>query len=116
MVKKRPKNNGSVDQKNVLPQAQKIMKARNPAIIIRTDVDAFPALVKKLRGDPSIASREKIKAMRKTRNGDMLLEVNEKTTIGALKEEISKLVEDEEVTASALSQRRVVELRDVDRG
>lgn len=53
--------------------------------------------------------------MRKTRNGDMLLEVNEQeTTIGALKEEISKLVEGEAVTVSALSQRSVVELRDVD--
>ncbi|CAI6370839.1 unnamed protein product [Macrosiphum euphorbiae] len=45
----------------------------------------------------------------------MLLEVNEQeTTIGALKEEISKLVEGEAVTVSALSQRSVVELRDVD--
>jgi len=76
VVKRRPKNKSSVDQKKSPPQAQKIVKARNPAIIIRTDADAFPALAKKLRGDPSIASGEKIKAMRKTRNGDMLLEVN----------------------------------------
>jgi len=115
VVKRRPKNNNSVNQKKAPPRAQKIAKARNPAIIIRTDADAFPALAKKLRGDPSIASGEKIKAMRKTRNGDMLLEVNEEeTTIGALKEEISKLVEGEEVTVSALSQRSVVELKDVD--
>jgi len=45
----------------------------------------------------------------------MLLEVNEEeTTIGALKEEISKLVGGEGVTVSAISQRSVVELRDVD--
>jgi len=41
VVKRRPKNNGSVDQKKAPPQAQKIMKAKNPEIIIRTDVDAF---------------------------------------------------------------------------
>jgi len=116
VVRRRPKNNSSDDQKKPPPQARKkILKVRNPAIIIRTDADAFPALAKKLRGDPSIASGEKIRAMRKTRNGDMLLEVNqEETTIGALKEEISKLVEGEEVTVSALSQRSVVELKDVD--
>jgi len=45
----------------------------------------------------------------------MLLQVNEEeTTIGALKEEISKLVEGEKMTLSALSQRSVVEVRDVD--
>lgn len=114
-VKRRPKSDGPVDQKKESSQAQKIVRPRNPAILIRTDANAFPALAKKLRGDSSIASGEKIKAKRKTRNGDMLLEVNEQeTTIGALKEEISKLVEGEAVTVSALSQRSVVELRDVD--
>lgn len=114
VVKRRPKTN-AVDRKEAPPQARKTVRARNPAIIIRTDSDAFPALAKKLRGDSNIASGVKIRAMRKTRNGDMLLEVNEEeTTIGALKEEIAKLVERDGVTVSALSQRNVVELRDVD--
>jgi len=108
VVKRRPKTNVAVDRN----EAQKTVRARNPAIIIRTDTDAFQALAKKLRGDPSIASGEKIRAIR---NGDMLLEVNEEeTTIGALKEEIAKLVECDGVTVSALSQRNVVELWDVD--
>jgi len=115
VVKRRPKTDDAVGRKVAPPQAQKIVRARNPAILIRTDSEDFPALAKKLRGDPTIASGDKIRAMRKTRNGDMLLEVNEEeTTIGALKEEVTKLVGCDGVTVSALSQKNVVELRDVD--
>ncbi|CAI6370841.1 unnamed protein product [Macrosiphum euphorbiae] len=59
VVKRRPKSDGPVDQKKESSQAQKIARPRNPAILIRTDAKAFPALAKKLRGDSSIAPGKK---------------------------------------------------------
>lgn len=91
------------------------LRAKNPAILVKANTEDFPALAKRLKKD---ASREvtgdRVVGMRQTRSGDMLIEVNgDAQKLEEVRSEIER-VAGAGITVSALTQRGVLEIRDID--
>lgn len=117
-VVKRPKRPTAAvnNPKNITKtEAPKLKKAKKPGILIKTSEEEFPALAKTLHSAPIISAEEnKIVAMRKTKSGDMLVEVDgDAATVSAVKGEIAR-VAGERAIVRELSRSSVVEIRDVD--
>lgn len=90
-------------------------RAKKPAIIIKAGVDVFPALAQKLRSEISSSTvRDKIVAMRQTKKGDMLIVIDgDVKAVEDVKEEITR-VAGLEVSINELTQKYLLEVRDVD--
>lgn len=72
------------------PLKETRIRKKNPAILVKANAEDFPALAKKLRGNPNISTDNKVVAMRKTRTGDMLIEVEgDEIAVGAHRMEIA---------------------------
>jgi len=122
VVKRPPKNNGTINKKETPPQAQKNVKTRekppktkNPAILFKTNADDFPALARRLKTDTSReVTGDRVLGMRKTRSGDMIIEINgDSDKVEEVRKEIAR-VAGAGVSVSSLTQRGLLEIRDID--
>lgn len=90
-------------------------RSRPPAIVVDTgsNVD-FPALAKKLKDMDSATVGNSITGMRKTRKGDLLLEVRgDQSAVDSVRSEVSRVV-GYEASVRLLQQRTLLEIRDID--
>lgn len=90
------------------------IRVKKPAII-KANAEEFPALAKKLKAEVSISAvREKIVAMRQTKRGDMLIEIDgDPKSVGDVRDEITRIAGGE-ASISELSQNGLLEVRDID--
>ncbi|XP_025203521.1 uncharacterized protein LOC112600500 [Melanaphis sacchari] len=93
---------------------RKKTKKRNPAIVVDSKPEDFPALVKKISKDvDQQVIGNKIVAMRQTRQGAMLIEISgDATTVEAVKTEITKAA-GEGASIRTLSQRCLLEIKGI---
>jgi len=117
-VVKRPKNKKQQIVSEAVPTSAKVdgrkrNRKRNPAIVIDMTSDDFPALAKKLSKevDQQVIGNRVI-AMRQTKKGAMLIEINGDAAVDTVKAEITKAAGDG-ASVRFLSPRGLLEIKGI---
>lgn len=100
------------------PKAPRKVRKKANAVVIGIkdgDKDTYAQILKKIKGDVSLAEvSENATKVRRTKNGDMLVQFKGDSTNGAKYQEMIKGVIGDETTVKALSHEVAMECRNID--
>lgn len=97
VVRRHPKVKSAVQGSPQQPLPSKAPRLKNPAILVRTTLEEFPALAKKLRDNTSKEETgDNVVGMRQTRSGDMLIEIKgDNSVVDKIRREITRVAGDD---------------------